>query len=541
MKIINKIISSAFFALIIVNQSGCTNQKPATHPLDTLRIDLGGEVMTLDPALSKDSASGRVINDLYAGLADFDQQNHPIPGMASKWDISADGKTYTFHLRHGLKFSNDSPINANDFVYTYRRVVDPKTASSHSYLLAGVLNGQAIIKGQLPPSSLGVVAKDPYTVVVRLVQADPNFLNYLTMGTLGVVCSSVIDRYKGRWTEREHIVTSGAYVMSERVANRYTLLKKNPHFYASGDVHIPLVKFFPFTNRDTGLNNYKAGNLDLIYPSVPINQYNTIKQQFPNELHTVVQEGMYYYDINQKLPQFAHKLKLRQALALAIDRKTLVAHVLGSEQTELYANVTPTIEDGTYKNIQYDFANQDPKEQINQAKKLYAEAGYSATKPLRISLKYDDNDMHRKLAIAIAAMWSSNLGIKIDLEHQGLKMFFRNRHQGNYEIAQDHLIANYNSVTSYTELFRCNGVQNNSQYCNPTYDNLIDLANNTQDKKQKQALYKQAILFAMQDYPIIPLFQPTYSKLIKPYVKNLKVETNHFNVEQSKWIKFSDA
>ncbi len=385
------------------------------------------------------------------------------------------------------------------------------------------------------------MAKDPYTVVIHLAYPDPNFLNYLTMGTVGVVCSSVIDRYKSRWTEREHIVTSGAYVLSERVANSYTLLKKNPYFYANDNVHIPLVKFFPYTNSNTGLNNYKTGNIDLIYQSVPIDQYSSIKQQFPDELHTVLQEGMYYYDINQKLPQLVHNLKLRQALALAIDRKTLVTSVLGSEQTELYANVTSTIEDGAYKDIQYDFADKEQKERIAQAKKLYAEAGYSTSKPLHISLKYDDNDMHRKLAVAIAAMWNSNLGVKTDLQHQGLKIFYRNRHQGNYEISQDRWIADYNSVTSYTELFRCNGVQNNSQYCNTAYDSLIEQANNTQDKKQKQALYKQAILLAMQDYPVIPLFQPTYSKLIKPYVKNLKVETNHFNVEQSKWIKFSDA
>jgi len=510
------------------------------HPLDTLRIDVGSEAPTLDPALSEDAAAGRIINDLFAGLVDFDQQNNPIPGMAESWNISANGKTYTFHLRDNLKFSDGSRITANDFIYTYRRVVDPKTASGHNYLLAGVVNGNKIIKGELPPTSLGISAPDAKTVVIQLDHPDANFLNYLTLGTVGVVSQKTISKYASAWTQAQNMVTSGAYVLSEHVVNGHILLTKNPYYFQESQVAIAKVDFFPYVDHNAGLSAYKTGGLDLVYQSVPIDQYQNLKQQYPSELHTIQQEGIYFYDLNQLLPQFKNNPELRQALSMAIDRNALVNKVLGQGETELYSNVTSTVESGAYKSVRYSWADLPYAKQVKIAQQLYAKAGYSASHPLKIDLSYNTDDLHKKIALAIAGMWKSTLGVEVTLSNQEWKTFIASRHSGNYVVARDRWVADYNSVTSYTQLYLCNGMQNNSHYCNPAYDKLVTAAENSSDLTQQQQLYRQALTLALNDYSIIPLFQPNYSKLVKPYVSNLDVEHNFFNVEQSKWVKFSD-
>lgn len=510
------------------------------HPLDTLRIDVGSEAPTLDPALSEDAAAGRIINDLFAGLVDFDQQNNPIPGMAESWNISANGKTYTFHLRDNLKFSDGSRITANDFIYTYRRVVDPKTASGHNYLLAGVVNGNKIIKGELPPTSLGISAPDAKTVVIQLDHPDANFLNYLTLGTVGVVSQKTISKYASAWTQAQNMVTSGAYVLSEHVVNGHILLTKNPYYFQESQVAIAKVDFFPYVDHNAGLSAYKTGGLDLVYQSVPIDQYQNLKQQYPSELHTIQQEGIYFYDLNQLLPQFKNNPELRQALSMAIDRNALVNKVLGQGETELYSNVTSTVESGAYTSVRYSWADLPYDEQVKIAQQLYAKAGYSASHPLKIDLSYNTDDLHKKIALAIAGMWKSTLGVEVALSNQEWKTFIASRHSGNYVVARDRWVADYNSVTSYTQLYLCNGMQNNSHYCNPAYDKLVTAAENSSDLAQQQQLYRQALTLALNDYAIIPLFQPNYSKLVKPYVSNLDVEHNFFNVEQSKWVKFSD-
>ena len=510
------------------------------HPLDTLRIDVGSEAPTLDPALSEDAAAGRIINDLFAGLVDFDQQNNPIPGMVESWNISANGKTYTFHLRDNLKFSDGSRITANDFIYTYRRVVDPKTASGHNYLLAGVVNGNKIIKGELSPTSLGISAPDAKTVVIQLDHPDANFLNYLTLGTVGVVSQKTISKYASAWTQAQNMVTSGAYVLSEHVVNGHILLTKNPYYFQESQVAIAKVDFFPYVDHNAGLSVYKTGGLDLVYQSVPIDQYQNLKQQYPSELHTIQQEGIYFYDLNQLLPQFKNNSELRQALSMAIDRNALVNKVLGQGETALYSNVTPTVESGAYKSVRYSWADLPYDEQVKIAQQLYAKAGYSASHPLKIDLSYNTDDLHKKIALAIAGMWKSTLGVEVTLSNQEWKTFIASRHSGNYVVARDRWVADYNSVTSYTQLYLCNGMQNNSHYCNPAYDKLVTAAENSSDLAQPQQLYRQALTLALNDYAIIPLFQPNYSKLVKPYVSNLDVEHNFFNVEQSKWVKFSD-
>ena len=518
--------------------SGCSKSSQADSGT-TLRVDIGSEIPTFDPALAEDGSTYRVINDLYAGLIDFDQENQPISGLADKWQISSDGKTYTFHLRSNLKFSDGSPLKASDFVYAWQRLVDPQTGSAYSFLLKDVVNGAKIIAGKLPATALGIKALDAQTIVVKLSHPTNAFLAYLTMPNVDVVSQAAVEKFGAKWTEPQNIVTSGAYVLREHVLNGYILASKNHNFYAESLVQIDKVKYFPYVDSNASLANYKTGALDTSWQNVPIDQYQQLKQQFPEELRTFKWERIDYLNINHQLGKYANNLKLRQALTLAINRQDLVNYVLNAGQIPLYSVVTPTIENGKYADLHYSWSSWPRTKQLALAQQLYREAGYGPTKPLVINLKYQTNDLNKKVMLAIMAMWQDALGVKVNLVNEELKVLTPDLKSGNYEIAQGRWGADYNSITTYTPLFICNNGNNRAHYCNSKYDALIVKAEATADPRQQEQLYKQALQIVLDDYAIIPLFEPTHQRLVSPRVNGYHIASNYLDNVQSKWLSLT--
>lgn len=516
---------------------GACSKKDGSISMDnTLRVDVGTELPTFDPVLAEDGNTYRVINDLFAGLVDFDQSNRPIPGMAKNWEISSDGKIYTFHLRDNLKFSDGSPITADDFVFSWRRLVDPKTGSSYAFLLKDVLNGQKIIDGKEKPERLGVIALDPKTVVVHLEHPTNAFLSYITTPNVFVVPRKIVEKYGQDWTKPENMVTSGAYILKEHVVNGYILATKNPNYYEESTVKIANVKYFPFTDTNASLSNFKTGALDTTWQNVPIDQYQQLKKQFPEELHTFKWERMDYLNLNFQLPKFANNLKLRQALAMAINREDLTEKILGAGQSPLYSMVTPTIENGKYSNLNYSWSNLPRDKQIQMAKELYKEAGYGPNNPLTLTIKYQTNDLYKKVMISVMSMWQETLGVKVKLVNEEMKVLFPELKNGNYEVAQGRWGADYNSVTTYTPLFICNNGNNRSHYCSKEYDAIIAQAEATSNPAQQEKLYKQALQIAMNDYAIIPLYEPTHQRLVTKRVKGYDIDSNYLDNVQTKWM-----
>ena len=245
---------------------------------------------------------------------------------------------------------------------------------------------------------------------------------------------------------------------------------------------------------------------------------------------------MYYYDFSWNNPELSKNPKLRQALSMAIDRTALTHDVLKMEQPPLYSMVTDTVEGGKYKDLGYGWASLPRYKQIAEAKKLYLEAGYSANNPYTVAISYNTNDLHKKTALAIAAMWKSVLGVNVSLQNQEWKTFIQKRHKGDYQIARDGWTADYNAVSTYTNLYECKNDQNNSHYCNPEFDKLVADAKAETNEDAKTNLYRQALKIPLNDYAVIPLFQYTIQVLVKPYVTGYVVDTNHLYHVQTKWM-----
>lgn len=522
--------------ILLLGLSSCDKSSRDEHPSDVLRVAINDEPPTLDPVLVDDTSSARPVLDLFAGLVDFDQSNNPIPGMANKWEISADGKTYKFYLRHYLKFSDGSPILAKDFVYSWQRMADPKTASPMNYLMANLVNGKEILTGNMGPDKLGIHALDNYTLIVNLKNPNSDFIKYLTVSSFDVVEQKNIEQFGDKWTDPDNMVTSGPYMLKEHVVNGYILAKKNPYFYDKGNVAIPEVKYLIFNNRNTDLSTYKSGGVDMT-ADLPVDQALEIVKDYPHELIRTGYEALVMYDFNMQLPIFKNNLKLRQALNLAIDRDTLINKVLHDEiRTPSYSVVTTTVDNGKYKNIEYPWGKMPYEKQVSEAKRLYSEAGYGPNNPLKITILYNTDEGNKKRTLALAAMWNSVLGVQVKVENQEWKTFLQTRQNGNYIIARDGSNAAFNSVAHYAELYRCKGLQNNTQYCNPKYDALIDNASAITNPEKRSKAYIDALTIVLNDYPIVPLYQPTYSRLVKPYVKNYNYKNNHLDLVQSKWL-----
>ena len=537
------LFSLSFLSLSFL--SSCAQHNKPYKNANTLYIDIANEPSSLDPALAEDWYSYRVVNDLFAGLIDFDTKNHPILGMASKLEILNNGRTYKFYLKNNLRFSDGSKITADDFVYSWRRLLDPKTASSYSFLLDEIVNAKLIRQGKLPKESLGVIASKTNNsitnnvLLVNLNSPSNKFLNYLTSPNTFVVSQNNIKQYGDKWTNPKFMVTSGAYILKERVNNSYILTQKNPYFYEQNDVKINFVKYFPYVDSNTSIANYRTNALDMTGQMVPVNQYLSLKSEYKDAMHTAPWERIEFLNFNMRLEKYKN-LKLRKALSLAIDRDIITNKVLFANQKPLYSIISSTIEDGKYKNIEYDFKNLSQIKRQELAKQLYQEAGYSSTNPLTIVLKYKTSDMYKKISTVIAAMWSYNLGVHVVLQNQEWKTLVSELHSGNYDIAFGGWGADYNLVDTYTDLFLCDNGNNNTHYCNLKYDALIMQAKNNNNIPNQHALYTEAIQLMLNDYSIIPLFQPTHQRLITKRVKNYDMEVNYLDNVQSKWMYLSE-
>ena len=508
---------------------------------NTIVVDKGEDARTIDSALDQDSTSTRIVFDLFSGLTSFDQSNKTIPGLAEKWDVSPDGKTYTFHLRSGLKFSDGSPITAEDVVFSWQRIADPKVGSPYNMLASNIVNGQAIIDSKMPATQLGIKALDPQTIEISLNHPDASFLQICAMPNTAVVSKANLQKFGQAWTDPKNMVNSGAYIVKEWVIKGHMSLVKNPNYYDASNVSVTNITVLPIVDANASLNQYQAKQVD-ITDRIPIDQYKEINQQFTTQAHTVTQEGLYYYDLNMTLPKFKSSPQLRQALSMAVDRQALVKDVLGQKQVPAYSLVTSTIEGGKFAGLDYDWAKWPRAQQIAKAQELFKAAGYDANHPLQITISYNTMDSHKKIALAIASMWQQVFGaksIQVSQGNQEWKTFLKARNMANYDVARDGWIADYDSVDSYTNLYQCGNPQDNAKYCNQQYNQLITQAQNSTDPVQRVNLIKQAIQIAQNDYPVIPLYQYTYYRLVDPRVKGYTPETNHLDHVQSKWYKLN--
>lgn len=476
----------------------------------------GAELQSLDPHKIEGVPESNVNRDLLEGLVISDPQGHPIPGVAESWD-NKDGKVWTFHLRNNAKWSNGEPVTAQDFVYSWQRLSDPKTASPYaSYLQYGHLdNIDDIITGKKSPDTLGVKAIDAHTLEVTLSEPVPYFYKLLIHPSMSPVNKAAVDKFGDKWTQPANWVGNGAFKLSEWVVNERIVLVRNTDYWDNAETKLDKVTFLPISSEVTDVNRYRSGGSDMTYNNMPIELFQKLKKDIPTEVHVDPYLCTYYYEINNQKAPF-NDPRVRAALKLGIDRDIIVNKVKGQGDLPAYS-YTPPYTEGI-KLTPPEWFGWSQEKRNEEAKKLLAEAGYTADKPLTFNLLYNTSDLHKKLAIAAASIWKKNLGVNVKLENQEWKTFLDTRHQGNFDVARAGWCADYNEPTTFLGTMQSNSSNNTSHYKSEAFDKAMDDALASPDEATRATRYADAEKILDKDSVIVPVYYYVNARLVKPYV-----------------------
>nr|WP_272840818.1 oligopeptide ABC transporter substrate-binding protein OppA [Citrobacter freundii] len=482
----------------------------------TLVRNNGSEVQSLDPHKIEGVPESNINRDLFEGLLISDVDGKPSPGVAEKWE-NKDFKVWTFHLRKDAKWSDGTPVTAQDFVYSWQRLANPNTASPYaSYLQYGhIVNIDDIIAGKKPITDLGVKALDDHTFEVTLSEPVPYFYKLLVHSSVSPVPRAAVEKFGEKWTQPANIITNGAYKLKDWVVNERIVLERNTNYWDNAKTVINQVNYLPISSEVTDVNRYRSGEIDMTYNNMPIELFQKLKKEIPNEVHVDPYLCTYYYEINNQKAPF-NDVRVRTALKLALDRDIIVNKVKNQGDLPAYS-FTPPYTDGA-KLVEPEWFKWSQEKRNEEAKKLLAEAGYTAEKPLTFDLLYNTSDLHKKLAIAAASIWKKNLGANVKLENQEWKTFLDTRHQGNYDVSRAGWCADYNEPTSFLNMVLSDSSNNTVHYKSPAFDKLIADTLKVTDEAQRSELYSKAEQQLDKDSAIVPVYYYVNARLVKPWV-----------------------
>ncbi|MBB5576478.1 MULTISPECIES: peptide ABC transporter substrate-binding protein [Rhizobium] len=501
----------------------------------TLNIHNGGDPTSLDPQKISGDWENRIDGDIFEGLVTEDSKDNPIPGQAASWTVSPDQKVYTFKLRDGIKWSDGQPVTAEDFVFAFRRLMDPKTAAQYAYLQYTILNAEKINKGEIKDlTQLGVKAIDDKTLEITLENPTPYFLNALMHYTAYPLPKHVVEAKGDEWVKIGNIVTNGPYKPVEWVPGSHVANVKNDQYYDAKNVKIDKVNFYTLEDQAAALKRYRAGEFDVL-TSFPADQFEWIQKNLPGQAHVVPFLGTYYYVLNATKPPFNDK-RVRQALSMAVNREVIGPKILGTGELPMYSWVPPGT--ANYGEPAYVSWKDEPyKQKVEEAKKLLKDAGFGPDHPLKAQLRYNTNDNHKRIAVAIAAMWKP-LGVDIELYNTETKVHYDEMQRGQVEIGRAGWLADYNDPINFLNLLSTGVEMNYGRWSNPDYDALIKRGNEQTDLQKRAEIYKKAEQLALDDSAAIPIYYYVSQNIVAPKVQGFV--DNIQDIHRTRWLSIKE-
>lgn len=494
--------------------AGCSNNKEGSSEPAEFRFVLGSEPSSLDPALMTDSTSSIIASGLYEGLMRLNPAGEPENAIAKEVKISDDGKTYTFKLRDDAKWSNGEPVTAHDFEYSWKRALDPATASEYAYMLYYLENGEKYNAGEITDASqVGVKALDDYTLEAKLYTAAPYFISLVAHYTYWPVNKTAVDG-KPEWAaEASTMVTNGPFLLSEWKHEDRLILKKNPDYFNKKKVGFDTVTISLVEDNNTVYNLFETDEIDWIGAQAGA-VVNDLTGQLIAEGKATVREiaSVYYYLFNTKKAPFDN-VKIRKAFSMAINRQAIIDNVTKANQTPAYGLVPSSIAGTDGKSYREIYPDNYFKENVEEAKTLLAdgmkEAGLS--KLPELTLLYNTSDGHKAIAEAIADMWRTNLGVEVTLANQEFATFLETRKAGQFDIARSGWGADFNHALNFTyDLIHPKSGNNDGKYDNEKVGQLLDdsiLADNEKDRLSKIAEAEKIAI--QEDMAVLPIYYYT--------------------------------
>jgi len=484
---------------------GCGRRDP---PADLVIVN-GAEPGSLDPATSTGLEELRITMALFEGLMRVDPETaRPVPGLAARYTISPDGRVYTFFLRTNLQWSTGERITAHDFVYSWRRVLDPATASEYAGQLFYIRNAEAYYKREIKdPAQVGVAALDDLTLRVELVNPTAFFLDLCAFQTLSVVPRAAIEKHGDRWLRSPPVPVSGPYQLERWQLSDRVRLRANPRYWDAANTRCQVVDLLPIRSAATTFNLFQRGAVDIIWDKelIPSELYPFLRTNEAHRasFHSFNYLGTYFLRFNTTRPPFDNPL-VRRALAMSIDKTRLVNKILKTgEQTA--AQLVPP---GTANSLAIDGLPFDPE----GARQLLKQAGFEGGKGMRpIEYLFESvsggSSPHAKIGVELQQMWQQELGVKVELRQMEKQVYLKAQRSLEYDVTRSTWIGDYNDPNTFLDLFRGNNGNNRTGWKNARYDQFMDQAAAQTDLARRAELLRDAeTILIRDDAPIAPVY-----------------------------------
>lgn len=474
----------------------------------------GSEPASLDPHIGESSVEHAIYNELFETLTITDPNGELIPGAAVSWS-SPDSKVWTIKLRPEAKWSNGDPVTAHDFVYSFRRLADPKTSAPYSSYLQymNLANINEVIAGKQPADTLGVKAIDDLTLEITLSQPVAHLPIMLSHFSLAPVHQKTVEQFGQKWVEPANFVGNGAFKLQEHIVNEKVVVVRNPEYWNNSKTVLEKITFLPIDDA-SDLARYRAGEIDMTL-TVPLEMFSKMKQDYPDELRVSPNLCTYYYAINNQRAPF-NDVRVRNALKMSIDRDIIANKILGQGQMPAFGQTHPGINNAEFTQPEWFTWTQDQRNE--EAKKLLEEAGFNEANPLKFTVTYNTSENHKKIALAASQMWKKNLGVEVTLENQEWKTFLDTLRLGNFDVARYAWCADYNEPSAFLNVFRSDSTNNSSHYKNPVFDKLLDEALTLQSDAERKAIYQQAENLLDEEAANVPVYYYVISRMVQPYI-----------------------
>ncbi len=505
------------FLLILVTAlviGACSKQERDTG--NTLHRGIPAEPESLDPHKARTTQAQDVLRDIGEGLVGYSSTGELVAAGAVRWEVSDDGREYTFYLRPEARWSNGDPVVAEHYAFGFRRLVDPATAAFYAQFLADIVNARDIVAGDREPAELGVEAVDELTLVIRLERPTPYMLSLLTHPSTFPLHPKSVRMHGDGFARPGHLLSNGAYVLDDWVQGSNIDIRRNESYWNDTNTAIDRVNYHVLVQDQVELNRYRAGELH-ITSTVPAESFAAVRQKFGDELHVAPMLGVYYYGFNLTKPPFKGNPELRQALSMAIDREELAESIIGRGEVPAYSWVPPGTDN--YEPTVMGFAALNQEERNSLARGLYEEAGYGAEKPLKIELRYNTSDINKRIAVAIQSMWHDVLGVETSLFNEEFQVLIANVQAREItEVFRGSWLGDYNDAHTFLSIMQSDASANTPGYANADYDAFMQRAAEQPDLLARKLFLGEAERELLGDHAVIPIYFYVSKHLVSPRV-----------------------
>ena len=541
----NYLPKSLVVGFVLVTFAASSVLAAGTHPVtgealaddQTFTYSLLDEFTTADPQMVEDVSGSYFVRDLFEGLMNQDADGNLIPGVATGYTTNEAKDVYTFTLRNNARWSDGNPVTAHDFVYAWRRLADPATASPYSWFadIMALENVGAVMSGESPPEALGIRALDNHTLEVRLTASLPYFAAMTTHASTFPSPQWTVRTFGDGWTKPGNIVGNGAYVLTEHIPNETATRERNTMYWNNDATIIDKVVTLVINDENTDFTRWEAGETDK--GAVPSGQYPRLKAEYPDEAISFPRLCTYYmtFNLSPSGPEAFKDVRVRQALSYALDRSVVTDKVLQGGQIQAFTFTPGATAGFEVPAVAFGQMSQDQRN-VN-AKLLMAAAGYGPDNPLKFEYMYNTSEGHKKIAIAAQQMWKETLGAEATLANQEWKTFLKTRGGQNFDVARGGWCGDYNEASTFLDLMTTPSGYNDGKFSNAEVDELMTSARTMSDATSN---YTRVEEIMANEMPIIPVYHYTGVFMLRNNLKGWPFNNVEQNVYSRDLYKVAD-